>query len=1655
ARRDGDEIYGLIHGIALSNDIGGNLLSPETEGQLRAMRAAYDQVGWSVDAVDLIECHGTGTPVGDAVELASMRSLWEDVNWTAGQCAIGSVKSNIGHLLTGAGAASMIKTLLGFRRQTLPPSIHFRRPLPDSPLRDGPFRVQTEAAPWPVRQSGRPVRAAVSSFGFGGINAHMLLEQWLPDADPGVVPYAAAAGQASPAGSADTRPPEVAVVGMEAVFGRAAGLRTFQETLLRGEQLLKKRGPDRWRGGEAIARDFLDADIERGAFIDEVAVRVGEFHIPPNEIDQILCQHLLILKAMARAMADAGLSIGEKRVDTGVVVGMDFDVAANDYHFRWNLSNAVTHWETALGLSLPEAERTAWIGQVKEAWSPPLTSSRVVGALGGIMASRIAKQFRLGGPGFVVSSEAASGLRALEIGVRSLQQQETNLFLVGAVDLPGDVRRVIADDALLPFSRGGRIRPLDAGADGILPGEGAAALVLKRLDDARADGDRVYSVIKGFGAANSRDVLENTPEEAAALLEKAVHASLERAFRDAAVPPASVSFVEAHGSGCPAEDRAEADALCRFFYGENPAAGKNCALGSAKSSIGHAGAAAGLASFVKTSLCLYQQVIPPLAEYTAPAAEAFETSGFYMPRFPQYWLRNREEGLRRACTSAIAADGNCFQVISEEFEYAPSLPAELLSRVAAERAMPLGLRPGRPGLFLVEADDDRGLLAGLDELGRHIRNVDERDANIEAVARAWYRRTGLHPERAYAVSLVAADVLELARFIDEARRMVSDGTPGSIGGLRGIRYTPQVNPVGSLDGKIAFVYPGSGNHYLGMGRELGVDFPGVMRRLDADARKLKDRIMPECYFPWRHDWSSGWEEESRKIIAADPLHMIIGQVSHGGVSTRLAEQFALHPDAVIGYSLGESAGLFATGAWVHRSEMLDRMRASDLFTTRLAGPCTAAREVWHVPPEEPVEWRVAVVNRGAGQVRKVVRGFPAVYLLIINTPKECVIGGRRAQVEEAIKSLGCEAVFLEGVVTVHCEAAVPAREDYYQLHVFPVTPLEGVRYYSCVKGGTYELTSENAARSILDQALYGFDFTETIRHAYRDGVRVFLEMGPHASCTRMIQSILEDKPHLAVSLCNRLENRYLTVLKCLGALVAERVPVDLDFLYGRQAVYADPSQKKAAPAEADPARRVIVRTGRKPELPSVPAPPARSLPVAPGPEHRPPEPPRAVPAAVSAPADHFVFTDNADMKEVMAAIVREAENTSGAHQAFLAFSEQLNAAYAETVSLQTQLLEKAIQSGDMSALADLPVVPDPAGQPTPPSGMPAPAVPPADRASPAAGPATPPAAEPPAYSREMCLEFAVGSVARVLGPMFAAVDDYRVRVRLPDEPLMLVDRIVSVEGEKGSLTSGTVVTEHDVHPDAWYLDGGRVPVCIAIEAGQADLFLCSYLGIDLAVKGQRSYRLLDAVATFHEGLPKPGDIIRYVIHISRFVRQGKTYLFFFEFTGYIGGRHVITMENGCAGFFTPEEVKESGGIVLKKEDMLPRPGVVEGWRPLVAVEPAAYDDDQVEALRRGDLAACFGPDFAGVILSPALRLPGGRMRLIHRVLSLDPAGGRYGLGNIKAEADIHADDWFLTCHFVDDMVMPGTLMYQCCDHALRVLVLRMGWVSDREDVCFE
>ncbi len=257
-------------------------------------------------------------------------------------------------------------------------------------------------------------------------------------------------------------------------------------------------------------------------------------------------------------------------------------------------------------------------------------------------------------------------------------------------------------------------------------------------------------------------------------------------------------------------------------------------------------------------------------------------------------------------------------------------------------------------------------------------------------------------------------------------------------------------------------------------------------------------------------------------------------------------------------------------------------------------------------------------------------------------------------------------------------------------------------------------------------------------------------------------------------------------------------------------------------------------------------------------------------------------------------------------------------------------------------------------------------------------------------------------------------------------------------------------------PGGWYLDAGRIPPCIAIEAGQADLFLSGYLGIDFVTRGLAVYRLLDATVTFHRGLPGPGEVIRYDIRITGFFRQGDTHLFRFEFDGTVGGEPLLTMRDGCAGFFSAEELAAGKGIVPRPLDSRPRLGIrPQDWTDLVPLAPASLDDAQVAALRRGDLVSAFGPPFERLTLADPLPLPGGRMTLVQRVETLDPVGGRFGMGLIRAEADIHPDDWFMVCHFVDDRVMPGTLMYECCLHTLRIFLMRLGWVGARGEVAFE
>ena len=162
------------------------------------------------------------------------------------------------------------------------------------------------------------------------------------------------------------------------------------------------------------------------------------------------------------------------------------------------------------------------------------------------------------------------------------------------------------------------------------------------------------------------------------------------------------------------------------------------------------------------------------------------------------------------------------------------------------------------------------------------------------------------------------------------------------------------------------------------------------------------------------------------------------------------------------------------------------------------------------------------------------------------------------------------------------------------------------------------------------------------------------------------------------------------------------------------------------------------------------------------------------------------------------------------------------------------------------------------------------------------------------------------------------------------------------------------------------------------------------------------------------------------------------------------------MREGTAGFFTQGELDAGKGVVRSGIDEQELAGTRPvDWEELVPMGREALGEERLTALRAGDLVGAFGEDFSDLDVTRPLTIPGERMRLVHRVTDLDPRGGRYGIGSIVAEADIHPDDWFLTCHFSDDQVMPGTLMYECCLHTLRIFLLRMGWIADADGATWQ
>ncbi|MCP4937083.1 MAG: hypothetical protein GY927_23460, partial [bacterium] len=376
-----DNILGVVRGIGLSNDgRAGSFLTPSIKGQSRALKQAYTQAGVNPEAVGYIECHVTGTQLGDTTEIQALNDFYANRE----RPALGSLKACIGHTITASGAAGLLKVLAMMEHLCLPGTPN-TRPL-NTVFDDMPFEIIQENREWSEKKL-----AGVSCFGFGGNNAHVVVEAWNPEASRLSVPVS------TDIFSAEQR---FALVGADVKTHRTRDFQEFQKQLERPSD-----------------------EVRITPIIEQIGLNKAELIFPPSDLKNVLGQQLFISHTAIEALQD----ISFMPETTGVFVGMQTDAHAARYYVRTRLSRFID----ADRAGLDEAQ----LEKVRDILSPACLAPNVIGAMANISANRLNHILSVEGIGYAVSAEELSGDTALDIAMQALAQGEISTAIVGAVDL--------------------------------------------------------------------------------------------------------------------------------------------------------------------------------------------------------------------------------------------------------------------------------------------------------------------------------------------------------------------------------------------------------------------------------------------------------------------------------------------------------------------------------------------------------------------------------------------------------------------------------------------------------------------------------------------------------------------------------------------------------------------------------------------------------------------------------------------------------------------------------------------------------------------------------------------------------------------------------------------------------------------------------------------------------------------------------------------------------------------------------------------------------------------------------------------------------------------------------------------------------------------
>ncbi len=1122
AVRDGDRIFASITGNGLSNDgRGKHLLSPNPKGQTLAFEKAYSEADINPKVLDYMECHATGTLLGDSTEFNSVETFFG--KYQANPFS-GSVKSNIGHLLTSAASASLIKVLLSMSKGIIPTTINVTDPIGSEDNVISPNRIVTSPTNWHSK-SGSIKRAAVSAFGLGGTNAHLILEQ--------------NKNTVSEKPSQPLKPAKMAIVGMDAFFGGCDGLDAFENSIYQGQQHFIPIPPQRWHGVEKQTEllkkyNLPEGKAPTGAYITDFIIDTVSSKIPPNELEKLNKQQLLMLKVAERALKDASVKEGD---NVAVLIATETELSAHQLQQRWNLSWEIKEGLNAGTISLSSDKVSKLETIVKDGIHNSVDSSEFISYISNIMASRISSLWNFSAPAFTISAGENSTFKVLEIAQNLLITGEADAVLVGAVDLAGGMENVLLRNELSTVNTGVNTLSYDQKANGWLVGEGAGAVVLKRHEVAKQEAECIYAVIDAVSFTQKNATNNDLQTRLGSTDANTISTACQKAFDTAEIKPSDISYLEVFGSGISQEDEAEIDGLLRAYpSGANKL---SCAIGSVKANIGHTYVASGIASLIKTALCLYYRYIPATPKWTGiKDIKKWENSPFYVVPESRPWFLNTETNKRTAGINSIGIDGTYAHLIISEEPNKQDRSSKFLQQ------MPLHLFP-------ITGNNREDLLKQVDNL----QNLVNKGISLPAVASMTFADYQKRSQEGYTLSILARNVKELARESEAAIKGVNHAFDKGEEWQTPIGSCFTANPLGKK-GEVAFIYPAAVNSYLGIGRNIFRLFPQVhdditLQNVDNRVNHVERLVYPRSLNKLSSRQLEGLEQQ----LLNDSSAMFENEIVFARLLTKvLGDNFQIKPKFAFGYSLGEVSMMSAIGVWNKSSQLSNPLNSSTLFGDRLSGTKNCVREFWQLPSVEESPdnnfWCNYVLIATPSQVSESIASENRVYLTQINTPEEVVIAGEPEACERVIEKLGCNAFRAPFDHVIHCEAMASEYGEMKSVNTLPVQEnRQNLILYSAAKYAPIELDSEAIAEGIATGLCKQLDFPQLVNRVYQDGAKIFIETGAGNVCSRWIDKNLSDKEHMTISLNRRGLDDHSSIVKALAKLVSHQVSLDISPLY--------------------------------------------------------------------------------------------------------------------------------------------------------------------------------------------------------------------------------------------------------------------------------------------------------------------------------------------------------------------------------------------------------------------------------------------------------------------------------------------------------------------------